>query len=140
MRIQSPATSRAAYYDRGPVSVTKVANLNPGAVAQGDAERWTHTVTAGKKAFVELLDMEVNEGANVATNGFANGAFKIDGATTLQVFLPTGAQKQVEHKSPTGALEFPAGTILSCNTLSNNTAAGSDVRQFVSMKLTEFSA
>lgn len=55
MRITNSQTAaRPTYYDRNPANQTKYNNT--GAVApHGATQRWTYTVPAGKKAFIEQI-------------------------------------------------------------------------------------
>ena len=76
MKVTSYAVARPSYYDRNAAGDTKRYNAIVGPHAQ--TTRWTFTVPAGKKAYIEVLSLRISQWTAVTTPGFADCGIELN--------------------------------------------------------------
>jgi len=87
MRVGFPGGPRLEWYDRNPI--VRVQNYNPTAVApHAQQQRWSYTVPTGKKAFIELMQVQAYRATAATTVGMAQaGIFYYPNGGTNQPLL-----------------------------------------------------
>lgn len=144
-QITSPATSRAAWYDRNPVSTNNYVGANPAAAARALTTDWTYTVSAGKKALAEILNSLAINKSTTALNEEAAApiTFTPSGGsetTLFQAYILTGMTSVSDKVVLSPQMTMQAGDALKGKTKSDNTNAGTNVTVATGCKVTEYSA
>lgn len=144
MRVTSPATARPWYYDRNPSPRALTCNTTFGAAAAAATVRATRTVPAGKKAYVEFVNLGIwNSSATGLNNNVLLQVLMTQGGSSEVVAQNGMANGQTGYGVPVafgGAGELNAGDVIELRDLSDNNAAGTSVTDRGGVKLTEFDA
>ena len=140
MRVSSFAVARPAYYDRSATSLIK--SFGSVVAPHGATTRWTTTVSAGTKAFIENTHGYVDR-QTVAAPGLnvvlwvriTSGA---DTATILFARSDQSAVGPLLDRSVAGAITLYAGEVFEGLTIDSST--GGTCNFSLSTKLTTFTA
>lgn len=141
MRLGSPSTARPDYKDRNAVARTLTCNTTFAATPAAATVRATYTVPAGKKAFIEYVDIVIVNLSTTATNSDAALQLLIstttDGSQVAGVaWIPPAQAKDSAFFGGAGLLV--AGESVQLRDFSNSSAG--NVISRGAIKLTEFDA
>lgn len=111
MRISSYAVARPMYWDRAPsqVSIGYYNTIAPAAYTT----RWTYTVPAGRKAFIDSGSINVNRVTVAAPVGVARATIETPASSIiLAVFATSNIAGDIQRASVGGSLLILAGTAI----------------------------
>lgn len=141
MRISSYAVARPTYYDRAPA--TKGQIYDQTVAPHANTIRWTYTVGAGIKAYVETAFVQMTRVTAATTAANINVYISVglsDSSQPLVAFV-NGVQATVGIQS----INLTSGTALllagdSMKSVTNDASTGGTVYFTASAKYTEFTA
>jgi hypothetical protein len=143
MRVgPQPIIARPAWYDRNPSIQVKnysATEMFPHFITL----RWSYTVPSGKKAFLELGDIEVVRAAAATTVGRVKAAitYTPSGGSEVNVIvveIRTNGVGDRAGKTLGQAFVMSAGD--SINAYTEDTSSGGSIDYYLSAKITEFDA
>jgi hypothetical protein len=141
MRVSSYAVSRPAYYDRNASSVSAETVVTAG--PHGGTVRFTYTVAAGKKLFLENGRVSIQRQTAAAVAGaYNNGTYIKTGGNNPQYALVESKDNAVQPAATvsivTGQATIYASEVLECQT--SDVSTGGTVYFISSYKATLFDA
>ena len=136
MKVSSYAVARPAYYDRSAASATAyyAANVAPHLITT----RWTTTIVAGKKQFVEFSRTSVYRTTLATTAGLYESNISIAGislTSSVDTSVVVGASQAL---TVTGAITLYAGDSILATTVDQS--VGGTVFFIAGYRATEFAA
>jgi hypothetical protein len=142
MRTGQPIISRPAWYDRNPI-VKCDSWLGTSTAPHAETERWTYTVPAGKKAFLETLSMRMQRSSAASTGGTAVawvGVYPSGGVPKYLAFcaIVTNTVGDKDSSIVGQAIVMKAGDIIRART--SDLSTGGAIDYFLAYKITEFDA
>lgn len=142
MQVNSPAASRAAWYDRNPTSEVKTAYSNR-VSPHSTTTRWSYTIPAARKAIIEIIsgytyrDTAATTGAEYGINiSFVPNA--TTGAAISNINVSDNTEGAYNYVQAMGAITMFSGDSLIGDDFDNST--GGTVSYVLSMKGTEYDA
>ena len=136
MKVSSYAVARPAYYDRSAASATAyyAADVAPhlGTI------RWTATVAAGKKQFVEFSRTSVYRTTAATTAGLYESSISIAGISLTSSVATSVASGTSQALTVTGAITLYAGDSILAQTY--DASVGGTVFFIAGYRATEFAA
>ena len=143
MRVgPQPIIARPAWYDRNPS--IQVKNYSAAGVAPHTSTlRWSYTVPSGKKAFLELADIEVVRATAATTVGMVSAGitYTPSGGSEVNVIvveIRTNGVGDRAGKTVGQAFVMSAGDSIKAYT--TDTSTGGTIDYTMSAKITEFDA
>lgn len=141
MNILYPAGAKREWFDRNPVVSSKM--YQGGAVApHSTTQRWTYTVPAGKRVFINLLYIHMFRDGTPGTPSLASAWVAInDGVNTYEcgsIKTVSGTLGYAEGLVVPGFGFLTAGQIIASNTYDNSTGGTFSYR--LNMSYVEFDA
>lgn len=141
MRVSSLGVARPAYYDRNAVGTRQryVGTVGP----HGGTSRWSATIAAGKKAFVEQMAIRIVAVTTATTAGYALAYMDLYDATNsttgawAQITTSTTALPYTFFASPTIPTLYAGETI---TVTSSDSSTGGTVFYVLDAKYTTFDA
>jgi len=142
VRSGQPIIARPEWFDRNPVHRFQY-YFNNIVAPHADTDRWTYSVPAGKKAFMELLTCALIRDAAATTAGWARATIYIQpsGGTmqrALWASLYSITQGDKDHAEIGSGPLLYAGDAVKGQTGDGST--GGSVTYLVTAKITEFDA
>ena len=140
--VTSAAAGRPTFYDRNPAPKSNL--YSAGAVVpHGSTTRWSYTVPAGKKAWVDALFLAVDRAAAAAPAGTiaANINYVPNGGATAvlgQALLINNTVGAMDKLSVTQFGYLGAGDVISATTVDTSTGGSADLT--AGAKYTEYDA
>lgn len=142
MQINSPSSSRAAWYDRNPAIIQETYNANTVAPHTTTA-RWVYTVPSGRKALVEMFFVQAIRSTAAGTLGAQLGGIVLDAPTgtsyiQYREFFYDNTVWTNNTNVVTSSLALLAGNEFYSQTEDQST--GGDFNYVLTMKATEYDA
>lgn len=141
MRVGSFAVARPAYYDRNATSVRN--RYNAAVAPAGFTTRWTATVGAGKKAYVDQAVAWINTSTLPTGSGYSRAYVETTDGTTgvvvcvAQMFTSTTAYTSDVDKATT-SITLYAGFVITSLTADGST--GGTIQYLLDAQYTQFDA
>lgn len=143
-RLTSPTTSRPFYYDRNPINTVREFNARA-VLPHAETERWTYTVPADKKAFLENGVADTILASAASSGGLRLCAITMDTDQNAALIVVTGEilpeQNTIADRDKnvfTGAMMAVAGEIIAG--ISVDVATDGTVNYRCVSKITEYDA
>ena len=136
MKVTSYAVARPSYYDRNSSAAT--ATYADTAAPHGETTRWTATIAAGKKQFVEFTRCSVYRLTAPSTASVYEGRIYVSGTQFTGAVETSGVVGTLESVTLTGAITLYPGDIIYAATYDLST--GGTVFFSVGYRSTQFDA
>jgi hypothetical protein len=136
MRVGSFAVARPSYYDRNAVSTTQQYGVD--LAPHATTTRWTATVAAGKKQFVEFARTSIYRTSVASVGSLYEDRVRIAGINFLTSTSSTNTVGAFVQQTVTGAITLYEGDVIIADTYDLST--GGTVFHTIGYRATQFDA